>query len=252
LLYPVGYFQNRDAGWKTFTIDIADPSATELPEGWTGHGGPEDPVTYLPQLPPGTTFADVMAGVDEIQFHNSDPGFFYEFAFIYDVDFDNISIQELPRECEGVTATVWVDNDGIVRGGEYDGMPYTGELTGTRQDDIIIGTNGDDVIQGLAGDDLICGLDGNDDLHGHFGNDFILGGNGDDTLTGGKGIDYLDGGEGRDVINGGPGSDTCINGEVVNMCGPEQTGPGRLTQGTIIWSPVLDDEDPTSVEFGRN
>lgn len=226
VIYQAGYLPNRNAGWKTFTVDIADPSATELPDGWVGFGGPEDPNTYMPQLPPGRTFADVMAGVDQLQIHNLEPGYYYDYGFIYDLNFDNITIKELPKDCNGQEATVFVDSDGIVHGGEYDGLPYAGELVGTRGDDVIVGTDGDDSIQGLDGNDLICGLAGNDDLHGHFGDDFILGGEGDDTLTGQSGHDYLDGGPGRDVINGGPDSDTCIAGEVVTECG-EGHGPGH-------------------------
>jgi hypothetical protein len=219
VIYPAGYFQNRNAGWKTFNIDIADPNATELPEGWVGFGGPEDPNTYMSQLPPGVTFADVLANVDQIVFHNVEPGYFYEYAFIYDVDFDNIAIQELPQECEGQEATVYVDYDGIVHGGQEDGLPYDGVLHGTQGDDVIVGTMGDDSLQGLGGNDLICGGAGNDDLHGGQGNDMLFGGEGDDVLTGQKGNDYLSGGEGRDVINGGPDSDTCVGGDVFQLCG---------------------------------
>ena len=219
VIYQMGYFQSRDAGWKTFTVDIEDPGATEVPAGWVGFGGPENTTTYLPQLPPNRTFADVLAGVDEIRFHTIEPGYFYAIAFTHDIDFDNITIKELPRTCSGYEATVWVDNDGIVHGGEQDGQIYAGTLVGTKGDDIIVGTNGDDTIQGLAGNDLICGRDGDDALHGHFGDDFVLGGNGDDTLTGLFGNDFLDGGEGRDNVNGGKGNDTCTGGEVFNNCG---------------------------------
>lgn len=209
VIYPAGYLPNRDAGWKTFTIDIPDPSASEVPEGWIGFGGPEDPVTYMPQLPPGRTFADVMADVDEIQFHNIEPGYFYEYAFVYDVNFDNITIKELPQSCEGREATVWVDGDGIVRGGAHDGSPYAGELVGTDGDDVIIGTAGDDSIEGLEGNDLICGL---------AGNDLIISGMGDSMIFGGAGYDYLDGGAGYDVLNGGADIDSCVGGEVVSSC----------------------------------
>ena len=219
VIYQAGYFQNRNAGWKTFDIDIADPNATELPEGWVGFGGPEGPPYYLPQLPPGRTFADVMAGVDEIQIHNIEPGYFYDLGFVYDVDFDNITIRELPQDCEGQEATVYVDYDGIVHGGQEDGLPYDGVLHGTQGDDVIVGTMGDDSLQGLGGDDLICGGAGNDDLHGGQGNDMIFGGEGDDVLTGQKGNDFLSGGEGRDIINGGPDSDTCVGGDVFQLCG---------------------------------
>jgi len=223
VIYPAGYLPLRDAGWKTFSVDIADPNATELPQGWTGFGGPED-ANWLPQLPPGRTFADVMAGVDEIQIHNIEPGYWYDFNHTYDIKFDNISITELPKGCGGREATVWVDDNGIVHGGELAGASYNGQLNGTRGDDVIVGTNGDDSIQGLHGDDVICGLDGNDRINGDLGNDVIFGGNGDDVITGQAGDDRLDGGIGRDIINGGPGNNDCSGGEVVTACG---TGRGR-------------------------
>jgi len=219
VIYPAGYFQSRDAGWKTFNIDIADPNATEVPEGWTGMGGPEDPNTYMPQLPPDRTFADVLAGVDEIQIHNIEPGYFYSYGFIYDVDFDNITIKELPQECQGQEATVYVDYDGIVQGGQFDGQPYNGRLTGTHGDDVIVGTSVQDDIQGLHGNDLICAGAGNDKVHGGQGEDMMFGEEGDDNLLGQQGVDYLSGGPGDDMVNGGPGSDTCVEATSFKLCG---------------------------------
>lgn len=251
VIYPAGYLPNRNAGWKTFNIDIPDPNATEVPEGWTGFGGPEDPTTYMPQLPPDRTFADVMAGIDEIWIHNVEPGYFYDYGFIYDVDFDNLSIQSLPQECNGAEATVWVDDEGMVHGGQYDGLPYSGELVGTDGPDVIVGTSGNDSIQGLGGNDLICGMEGNDALHGHFGDDFILGGPGNDTLIGQWGHDYLDGGEGRDVINGGDDSDTCVNGEVVVQCGEEHGNRPKREVTRREGRPSIGDADPV-VSLDRN
>src|SRR5262245_54514466 len=226
VIYPAGSLPTRDAVWKHFNVDIPNPSATTLPAGWTGFGGPEDPITYLPQLPPGVTFADVLAGVDEIQIHAIEPGYFYDFGFIYDLDFDNIAITTLPQGgCAGEQPTVFVDGDGIVHGGAYNGQAYSGSLVGTQGDDVIQGTEGNDSIQGLGGNDRICGLGGNDSLIGGRGNDFILGGSGDDTLIGQAGHDFLDGGEDRDIINGGNDGDTCIAGEVVTQCGVGHGGP---------------------------
>jgi len=225
VMYVVGPFQDRNDGWRTFTVDIPNPSATEVPEGWTGFGGPEDPNTYMPQLPPGRTFADVLASVDELHFHTYEPGYFYALAFTHDFDVDNITITELPPNCNGVDATVFVDENGIVHGGLYDGQPYNGELHGTHGDDVIAGTPGDDTIQGFRGNDLLCGYDGDDAIHGSRGSDIIFGGDGDDTLTGHWGNDFLDGGEGRDKINGGKGGDSCINGEVANNCGAAMARP---------------------------
>ena len=218
VIYTAETFNSRDDGWKTFEIDIADPATTELPAGWTGFGGPETPMA-MPQLPPDRTFADVMAGIDEIQFHTYKPGYMYGIGYLYDIDFDNITIKELPHECQGQEATVYVDYDGIVRGGQFDGLPYDGELTGTHGNDVIVGTDGEDAIQGLHGNDLICAGAGNDVVHGGLGDDIMFGEEGDDNLLGQKGIDYLSGGPGEDMVNGGPGEDTCVEASSFKLCG---------------------------------
>ncbi len=77
-------------GFMTLSATF-DPNATELPAGWGGFGGPEDPVTFEPQLPAGVTFADIMGDVDEIAFTTILPGYFFTFDD-YDVTLDNISI----------------------------------------------------------------------------------------------------------------------------------------------------------------
>jgi hypothetical protein len=220
VMYVAGPFPNRDAGWKTFQIDIEDPLATEVPDGWYGYGGPEDPVTYFPQLPPNRTFADVLANVDEVVLHSSEPGMFYGISFLHDMDVDNLTLSELPQECNGVEATVYVDYEGIVRGGQFDGQFYDGVLHGTNGHDVIVGTDAHDTIVGWSGDDLICGRGGNDNVNGQSGDDVIIGGEGDDNLLGQLGNDYLIGGEGRDHLNGGPGLDSCASGEILNNCDP--------------------------------
>jgi hypothetical protein len=75
--------------WTTFSVTF-DPSSTTLPPGWGGTGA-EDPVTYEPILPPGVTFADVLAGVDRIVFTTLEPGSFYGFTD-FDLRIDNITI----------------------------------------------------------------------------------------------------------------------------------------------------------------
>jgi hypothetical protein len=75
--------------WLTYTVTV-DPSAQELPQGWGGYGA-EDPDTLAPILPPGVTFADVMANTDELAFTTYEPGWFYGFT-IFDVRIDNLSI----------------------------------------------------------------------------------------------------------------------------------------------------------------
>jgi hypothetical protein len=75
--------------WTTFSVTF-DPSSTTLPPGWGGTGA-EDPVTYEPILPPGVTFADVLAGVDRIVFTTLQPGYFFGFTD-FDLRMDNITI----------------------------------------------------------------------------------------------------------------------------------------------------------------
>jgi hypothetical protein len=81
-------------GWVTYSADILDPTAEELPEGWGGTGD-EDPVTYEPRLPPGRTFASVLASVDELHFTTFVPGFFYGFTN-FDIQVDNVGFEPLP------------------------------------------------------------------------------------------------------------------------------------------------------------
>ena len=78
-----------DPEWHEYSVTF-DPSSTEMPEGWGGYGA-EDPVTFEPMLPPGVTFADVMADVDELVFTTFEPGYFYGFT-IFDARMDNLRI----------------------------------------------------------------------------------------------------------------------------------------------------------------
>lgn len=142
--------------------------------------------------------------------------------------------------CNGLAATVYVD-EGIIVGGQNNGKSYsTGEgsrpLIGTNGNDVIVGTNAADQILGRSGDDVICGLLGNDFIHGDNGddtifggatniandpsgkdtiqggngNDVIYGGDNDDTLVGQNGSDTIDAGTGKDTVDGGNGNDTLI------------------------------------------
>lgn len=219
--YIAGTYPDRLDGWKHFDIDIEDPFATEMPDGWIGFGGPEDPNTYMPQLPPDRTFTDVLQGIDEIVIHSIEPGYFYAIAFIHDIDVDNLQIREMPQYCNGVEATVWVDYHGMVHGGQFDGKPFNGVLHGSDGHDVIVGGPYDDTIVGRGGDDMICGGGGNDNINGQEGDDFIDGGDGDDNLIGQEGNDMMVGGEGHDHLNGGQGENTCMSGEILNNCGME-------------------------------
>jgi predicted extracellular nuclease len=153
-------------------------------------------------------------------------------------------------QCNGLTATIYVDENGMIVGGFYDGRKYHGVLFGTFGNDVIIGTNGNDRIYAFGGNDVVCALDGHDLVYGGFGDDTVLGGDGrdiifgqggkdildggadndivdggfdadilmggsgNDVVRGDRGDDTLDGGEGRDICNGGSGNDTATNCEV--------------------------------------
>ena len=94
--------------WTTWSVHVEDPNATELPEGWGGYGD-EDPVTFEPRLPENRTFADVLAGADQIAFTTGQPGYVFGFTD-FDLRIDNISITTTePTPCPAD-----LDNDGSV------------------------------------------------------------------------------------------------------------------------------------------
>jgi hypothetical protein len=86
--YDLGLLQ-ADPAWHSYSVTFT-PASTDLPSGWGGYGA-EDPMSGAPILPPGVTFADVMASTDELAFTTSEPGFFYGFTD-FDVRFDNLTI----------------------------------------------------------------------------------------------------------------------------------------------------------------
>ncbi|MFO0783103.1 MAG: hypothetical protein U0636_05420 [Phycisphaerales bacterium] len=93
--YDLGTISSWATGdWTHFSVTIADPTSTALPAGWGGTGA-EDPVTYEPILPPGATFASVLANVDEIRFTTLQPGWFYGFTY-FDLQYDNVGVQAVP------------------------------------------------------------------------------------------------------------------------------------------------------------
>lgn len=51
-------------GWQRWSVTIPDTKSLELPEGWIGTGATD--ADGNPMLPPGRTFAEVMAHVDSI------------------------------------------------------------------------------------------------------------------------------------------------------------------------------------------
>ncbi len=95
--------------WSTLSVTF-DPRSESLPPGWGGTGA-EDPVTFEPTLPPGVTFAKVLAGVDAIAFTTLQPGMFFGFTD-FDLRLDNISITRL------VGSPADLDGDGAVNGAD--------------------------------------------------------------------------------------------------------------------------------------
>ncbi|MEM8872913.1 MAG: PEP-CTERM sorting domain-containing protein [Planctomycetota bacterium] len=95
VFYNLGLLQAAGQGWQTYAITIDDPTATELPRGWAGAGA-EDPDTFEPLLPEGRTFADVLAGADEVVFTTFVPGFLYGFTN-FDLQVDNVGFVAIPE-----------------------------------------------------------------------------------------------------------------------------------------------------------
>jgi hypothetical protein len=81
--------------WTTFSVTIWDPTSSALPAGWGGTGA-EDPQTFEPILPPGRTFASVLANVAEIRFTTFEPGFFYGFTD-FQIRYDNPTLIAVPE-----------------------------------------------------------------------------------------------------------------------------------------------------------
>jgi 5'-nucleotidase len=116
--------------------------------------------------------------------------------------------------CNGIDATIYVNDEGRIVGGPQDGRKYKGILRGTNGNDVIAGTSEQDVINGFKGDDIICGGPGEDRLRG---------GNGNDQLFGEAGDDWLDGGRNEDTCNGGPGENRGVRCELVSNIDTEDT-----------------------------
>jgi Ca2+-binding RTX toxin-like protein len=118
--------------------------------------------------------------------------------------------------CEGVPATIYVNDQGRIVGGPNNGQVYAGKLNGTSGADVMVGTPGNDEIAARGGNDRVCAGEGNDEveggpghdrLFGEGGNDELKGGGGNDALFGGPGNDTMAGGDGNDTMTGGPGAD---------------------------------------------
>ena len=91
---PLGEISaDANGDWTTLSATIDDPTQTDLPSGWIGTGATDDDLN--PVLPLGRSFADVLAGVDEVQFTTFVPGEFFGFTD-FAVDVDNPSLTVIP------------------------------------------------------------------------------------------------------------------------------------------------------------
>jgi hypothetical protein len=93
--YNIGTISGTNHVWQTLGVTISDPNSTALPASWGGYGD-EDPTTFEPILPPGRTFANVLASVDEVRFTTFVPGFFFGFTN-FDLRFDNVTVSAVPE-----------------------------------------------------------------------------------------------------------------------------------------------------------
>jgi hypothetical protein len=119
------------ADWTTWSVTIDDTSSVDLPAGWGGYGA-EDPKTFEPILPEGRTFADVLAGADEIAFSTLLPGFFFG-ETQFNVRLDNITIiTEMAGDVNGDEVVNFADILAII--GQWGFCPgCSGDLDGDNQ-----------------------------------------------------------------------------------------------------------------------
>ena len=95
VFYLLDYISLATHGdWTRLSVTIDDPTQSDLPPGWIGFGD-YDPVTFEPRLPPGATFATVLAGADEFRVTSYQPGYFYGFTD-FNVRVDNVFVKVPP------------------------------------------------------------------------------------------------------------------------------------------------------------
>ncbi len=92
------------SGFVNLAVTVEDPTQADLPTGWGGYGA-ENPVTFEPELPAGRTFANVLAGVDEVALTTLTPGFFFSFND-YNVALDNPTITLVPEPTSAMAALI--------------------------------------------------------------------------------------------------------------------------------------------------
>lgn len=124
----LGTLAGNGMPYTTFTTDIPHVLSTDLPSGWKGAGS-EDPVTFEPILPAGRTWANVLQGVDRMQFTTYEPGFFYGFTN-FDISVDNIRMApngpstwtNLGNGLAGTKGTPFLSALGDLSAGSFNGL----------------------------------------------------------------------------------------------------------------------------------
>jgi len=105
-----------ESDWTTWSVEVEDPAAVELPEGWGGTGA-EDPRTFEPSLPKDRSFADVLAGADSIVFTTGQPGFVFGLTD-FDLRIDNVTITTNPA----TACPADLNGDGLVDASDMGAM----------------------------------------------------------------------------------------------------------------------------------
>ncbi len=77
--------------WKNMRVFINDTQSKKLPKGWIGYGAEDK--QYRPILPPGRTFANVIANADEIIVTTQKYGFYNPMADM-DIYIDNVKLDK--------------------------------------------------------------------------------------------------------------------------------------------------------------
>ena len=83
--------RDSSTSWQNFSVSIDDTQATELPPGWIGTGVSDPVAPGGTTLPPGVTFADVLAGADELVITTNLLGSMLPVG-VLDLRFDNICV----------------------------------------------------------------------------------------------------------------------------------------------------------------
>lgn len=92
VLFNMGTISGNGQDWTNYSVTF-DPNSEELPAGWQPYGAEDTKGNWT--LPPNTTFAELISGVDEIVVHSAELGFFYAFTR-FDVSIDNITLTAVP------------------------------------------------------------------------------------------------------------------------------------------------------------